>query len=184
MNIAQHNTIVLDFIQRAQRRSIVPHHISAAVGEFLAIIVMGLRAQHILEIGTLWGYSTWWLAQGIANQPDARIITIEKERKHHTLAEQFFAAAGLGKVELKLGEAQVLISSYDDGEFDFIFLDADRRDYNALSPQLTRLLRAGGLLVIDNMTTDMMTYQGPMLASQVEMVFLSGNFNLLLALKR
>lgn len=184
MNIAQHNTIVLDYIQRAQRRSIVPHHISAEVGEFLAMLVMGLQAQRLLEIGTLWGYSTWWLAQGIANQPAAQIVTIEKERKHHTLAEQFFAATGLANVQLKLGDAQLLLAQFGDGEFDFIFLDADRRDYSRLLPKLTRLLRVGGLLVIDNLTADMMTHSGQLLAPQLELVFLAGNLNLQLALKR
>lgn len=184
MNIAQHNTVVLDFIQSARRRNIISHHISAAAGELLAMLVNSLQAKQILEIGTLWGYSTWWLTQGIGHQADARIVTIEKERKHYTLAEQFFAATGLGQVELLLGDARELTSTYSAEEFDFIFLDADRRDYNALLPHLTRLLRSGGLMVIDNMTTDMTADQGQLLEEYMELVFLAGNLNLLLALKR
>lgn len=154
MNIAQHNTVVLDFIQRVQRRGIVPHYISAATGELLAVLARCVQAKRVLEIGTLWGYSAWWLYQGVMHQSDAKIITIEKERKHSTLAQQFFAATQLAQVELRLGDAHSIIPEFAVNAFDFIFLDADRRDYQTLLPQLVRVLRPGGLLVMDNVAID------------------------------
>jgi predicted O-methyltransferase YrrM len=152
MNIAQHNSVVLDFMRRAQHKRIVPHHISPASGLFLATLVRSMRAKCILEIGTLWGYSTWWLYQGLADVIASNIVTIEKELKHRQLAEQFFGATALAHVTLVTGDAIQLLPQYPAAEFDVIFLDADRRDYAVLLPQLVRVLRPGGLFIIDNVS--------------------------------
>jgi len=193
MNIAQHNTVVLDFIQRVQRRGIVPHYISTVTGELLAVLARCVQAKQVLEVGTLWGYSTWWLYQGVAHEPDAKIITIEKERKHSTLAQQFFAATQLAQVELRLGDAHSIIPEFAVNAFDFIFLDADRRDYQTLLPQLARVLRPGGLLAIDNIAIDSNHANADVMTefllcleqeSTLERVSVGGTTNLMLGLKQ
>ncbi|EKD76036.1 MAG: O-methyltransferase [uncultured bacterium] len=198
MDIAQHNTIVLDFVQRAQRSNIVPHQISAETGTLLATLERCLQAKCVLEIGTLWGYSTWWLYQGLAQQAAAQIITIEKELKHSALAQQFLTATGLSDatkpttVELRSGDATKIIPEFTATTFDFIFLDADRRDYVALLPQLLRVLQPGGLLVVDNVTISTDHANAASLKEFLAQIFqqsnlysvqLGGSANLMLCLK-
>ncbi|KAA8946844.1 O-methyltransferase, partial [Mycobacterium sp.] len=78
--------------------------VSAAQGKFLCVLATAVRAHHILEIGTLGGYSTIWLARGAA--PDGRVVTLEAEPAHAEVARANLDRAGLGeRVEVVVGAA-------------------------------------------------------------------------------
>lgn len=168
VNVAEHNTIVQDYVQRAKTLPIPPHHISSELGQLLQLLVRSINGKNILEIGTMWGYSTWWLNQGIAEgaeghleNAEKKIVTIEKQLKHYNLAKEFFLEAWMSKVELRYGDALDEVPQFADASFDFIFVDADRAEYPNFFPELVRLLKPGGLVVVDNMTVlpDQINYQ-------------------------
>lgn len=141
--------VVTDFEERARAMPIPPHHITPELGKFLQVMVSTIQARRVLEIGTMWGYSAWWLAQGLP--AGGSIITLDKDLKHHTLAREFFTAAGLDdRITAKLVNALDELQLYTPGSFDLIFLDADKREYPALFQLCVPLLRSGGLFLVDN----------------------------------
>lgn len=102
--------------------------VSAALGKFLHLLARIHHAGRILEIGTLGGYSTIWLARALP--PDGKLITIELNPAHAKLAHANLESAGVSdRVDLRLGAAlDILPQLESDGEpaFDFIFIDADK----------------------------------------------------------
>jgi len=159
---------VQDFVQRAKLLPIPPHHVSPELGQLLQLLVRSIHAQRILEIGTMWGYSTWWLNQGVTEgteglheNAEKGIVTIEKQLKHYNLAKEFFATTRMSQVDLRLGDALEEMPKLATGSIDFIFVDADRAEYPNFFPELKRLLKPGGLIVVDNMIVepDQINYQ-------------------------
>jgi predicted O-methyltransferase YrrM len=106
----------------------------------------------ILEIGTLGGYSTIWLARALP--PGGRLITLEADPKHAEVARANIARAGLSdRVELRLGRALdtlPVLASEGHGPFDLIFIDADKPAYAEYFTWAVRLSRPGTLIVADN----------------------------------
>src|SRR5271170_6264426 len=100
-------------------------------GKWLMILAQAIGARSILEIGSLGGYSTIWLARALPT--DGRLITLEADAKHAEVAQANIAHAGLdGIVELRLGKAlETLPELAVEGHapFDFIFIDADKGNY-------------------------------------------------------
>jgi predicted O-methyltransferase YrrM len=126
--------------------------VSPNQGKLLHLLVRAQGACSILEIGTLGGYSTIWLARALPE--GGRLITLESDPKHAEIARSNLSRAGLdGIVELRLGlalETLPQIAAEGIGPFDFVFIDADKvntPEYFAWSLKLTRL---GGLIVVDN----------------------------------
>jgi predicted O-methyltransferase YrrM len=121
-------------------------------GKFLHLLARAVGARTILEIGTLGGYSTIWLARALP--PGGRLITLEAEPKHAEIARANIARAGLaGTVELRLGRAidtlpQLVTEGR--GPFDFIFIDADKPDYPDYLAWALKLSRRGSLIIADN----------------------------------
>jgi predicted O-methyltransferase YrrM len=109
-------------------------------------------AKRILEIGTLGGYSTIWLARALPE--DGRLVTLELEEKHAAVARQNLERAGLAsRVELRLGPAAKSLEALDrEGveAFDFIFIDADKPSNPVYLEWALKLARAGTILVVDN----------------------------------
>ena len=103
-------------------------NVSSSQGKFLHILARLVSARSILEIGTLGGYSTIWLARGL--NPGGRLITLEADSKHAELARANIARAGLGEVvDVRLGpalEALPRIAAENRGPFDLVFIDADK----------------------------------------------------------
>jgi predicted O-methyltransferase YrrM len=127
-------------------------NVTAAQGKLLYLLARLIRAERILELGTLGGYSTIWLARGL--QPGGRLITLEYEPKHAAVAEQNIARAGLAEVvDIRVGraiDALPQLQAENRGPFDLVFIDADKPstpDYFEWSLKLTRL---GGLIIVDN----------------------------------
>jgi predicted O-methyltransferase YrrM len=121
-------------------------------GKFLMLTAMSLRAQRILEIGTLGGYSTIWLARGLAD--GGRLITLEINPRHAEVARQNIAQAGLaGMVEIRVGtalESLAQLAASEPVPFDLIFIDADKENNAAYFEWALRLSRPGSLIIVDN----------------------------------
>ncbi len=118
----------------------------------LHLLARALGVRKILEIGTLGGYSTIWLARALP--PGGSLITLEAEAKHTEVARANIARAGLaGAVELRLGRAQETLPQLlaeGRGPFDLIFIDADKPGYSAYLGWSLRLARPGTLIIADN----------------------------------
>lgn len=128
-------------------------NITRDTGEFLAVLVRATLARQVLEIGTSNGYSTLWLA-GAARAIGGTVTTIEQSEYKIGLAAANFARSGLGSFISQLhDDAGRVLARAADGAFDMIFLDSERPEYPGWWPDLKRVLRAGGLLVVDNATS-------------------------------
>jgi predicted O-methyltransferase YrrM len=122
--------------------------VSPLQGRLLEVLARAVGARTVLEIGTLGGYSTLWLARAVA--PDGRIVTLEVSAHHAAVAERNLAAAGFGPVaEILVGPALETLPTLE-GPFDFIFIDADKANYGAYLAAALRLSRPGTLIVADN----------------------------------
>jgi len=127
-------------------------HVSPLQGRLLQLLAALRGALRVLEIGTLGGVSTLWLARALG--PEGRIVTLELDPKHAAVARATFERAGrAGQIELRLGAAKDALEAMvaaGDAAFDFIFIDADKAsipDYFQLAMQLSR---PGTAIVTDN----------------------------------
>jgi predicted O-methyltransferase YrrM len=128
-------------------------NITRDTGEFLAVLVQATGARRVLEIGTSNGYSTLWLAQA-AVRIGGRVTTVELADYKVELAAENFARAGLASVITQLhAEAGAVLAGMEAGSVDLLFLDSERSEYPGWWPDIRRVLRAGGLLVVDNATS-------------------------------
>ena len=128
-------------------------NITRDTGEFLAVLVRAMLARRILEIGTSNGYSTLWLA-GAARAIGGSVISVELSDYKVGLARATFARSGLaGFILLVQDDAGRVLRRSADGAFDLVFLDSERPEYPGWWPDLARVLRPGGLLVVDNATS-------------------------------
>ncbi len=147
----------LEAAREASRAAGLPDiAVSPSQGKFLYLLARIRGARNILEIGTLGGYSTIWLARAVPS--GGRVITLEAEAKHCEVARANIARAGLAPVvDLRLGNAlEVLPEIAAEGQeaFDFVFLDADKENNGPYFEWSLRLSRPGSVIVIDNVIRD------------------------------
>jgi predicted O-methyltransferase YrrM len=130
--------------------------VSPTQGKLLALLAATLRAKSILEIGTLGGYSTIWLARGLA--AGGKIVTLEKEPRHADVARANIARAGFADVvELRVGSALDTLpklSGEDREPFDLVFIDADKQNIPAYFDWAVTLAHAGSMIIVDNVVRD------------------------------
>jgi predicted O-methyltransferase YrrM len=121
-------------------------------GKLLQLLAQLQGARAILEIGTLGGYSTIWLARALP--PGGRLVTLEINPKHAEVARANIARAGLaGVVDVRLGQAQATLSQLvaeSSGPFDLIFIDADKPGYPDYFTWALKLSQPGSLIIADN----------------------------------
>lgn len=145
-----------DVLQAALRDSEaagLPHiSVTASQGKFLQLLAEIQGARNILEIGTLAGYSTIWLARALPE--DGRLISLEYSAKHAEVATRNIARAGLERiVEVRVGPALESLPKLADenpAPFDLVFIDADKANNRHYVEWALRLCRAGSLIVVDN----------------------------------
>jgi predicted O-methyltransferase YrrM len=123
--------------------------IGPLVGELLSVLVQITRAASILELGTATGYSTIFLAQG-CKAIQGRVVTLESNPDMAARASVNIHHAGLDdRIEIRVGDALAEITKMQ-ASFDLIFMDIEKEYYIRALPDCHRLLKAGGLLVADN----------------------------------
>jgi predicted O-methyltransferase YrrM len=126
-------------------------NVSPVQGKLLHLLVRAIGARNVLEIGTLGGYSTIWLARAL---PDGgRVISLEADPEHADVARANIARAGLDdRVEVRLGMALDLLPGLAENAepFDFVFIDADKPNNAAYFDWALRLSRVGSIIVVDN----------------------------------
>lgn len=128
-------------------------NITRDTGEFLAVLVRATAARRVLEIGTSNGYSTLWLAFA-AQAIDGHVTTVELAEFKRELAAKNFARAAMASLITQVpGEAGEYLHGCADESVDLLFLDSERAQYADWWPQIRRVLRRGGLLVVDNATS-------------------------------
>jgi predicted O-methyltransferase YrrM len=123
--------------------------VSVQQGKFLSLLAGAIQARRILEIGTLGGFSTIWLARGAG--PDGRVVTLEYEPKHAEVARANIDRAGVGdRVEVVVGAALETLPSVTGGPFDLVFIDADKKNNAGYLDWAIRLTHPGSVIVVDN----------------------------------
>lgn len=127
--------------------------ISPEQGQFMALLLKLIGARRCLEIGTFTGYSA--LVCALALPADGRLVALDISEEWTAIARRYWAEAGVAeRIELRLGSAgqtlRQLAADGMKGSFDFIFIDADKAGYDDYVEQGHELLRAGGLMVLDN----------------------------------
>ncbi|WP_396668029.1 O-methyltransferase [Microbacterium sp. R86528] len=142
---------VLDAAVREQHAAGMPAiEVAPVNGKFLNLLARISGARRVLEIGTLAGYSTIWLARAIPD--DGHVITIEAEPANARVARTNLDRAGVGaKVDIRVGRAaDVLPTLEGDSPFDLVFIDADKESNTVYLDWAARLGRAGTVVVVDN----------------------------------
>jgi len=153
VNLLVPNDPVLSAVLEASADAGLPaQHIAPNQGQFLMLLAMSIGAKSVLEIGTLGGYSTIWLARGLPD--DGRVMTLEINPLHAEIARENLRRAGVAdKVEVRAGEALHSLAQLSDegyAPFDMFFIDADKRNNTAYFEWALQLSRVGSLIVIDN----------------------------------
>ena len=122
-------------------------------GQFMALLVELIGARRVLEIGCFTGYSA--LAMALALPPDGRLITLDTNPEPVEIGRRAWAAAGVAdrievRIELALDSLNALLAEGLAGTFDLAFIDADKKSYDAYYERALRLVRGGGLILLDN----------------------------------
>lgn len=137
-------------LEASRAAGLPPINVAPNQGKLLQLLARSVGARSILEIGTLGGYSTIWLARALA--PGGRLVSLEVEARHAEVARANLAAAGLAEVvEVRLGPALANLPGLEaEGPFDFFFIDADKPSNPDYFDWAVRLSRPGSLIVVDN----------------------------------
>jgi predicted O-methyltransferase YrrM len=143
----------LDAALKANRDAGLPDiGVAPNQGALLNILARSVGAQRILEIGTLGGYSTIWMARALP--ADGKLVTLEVDPEHAEVAQANVANAGLaGRIDIRVGRAIDLlprIAAEKGAPFDFVFIDADKANNTAYFEWALKLARPGSLIVVDN----------------------------------
>ena len=136
------------------RQGLPPIDVSATQGKMLFLLAQIAGATRILEIGTLGGYSTIWLARALPD--DGRLVTLELDPHHAAVARTNLERAGVsGKVDIRVGPAvESLAAMNDEAPFDFVFIDADKQSNAQYVREAIRLGRSGTTIVVDNVVRE------------------------------
>jgi len=142
--------------KEGEKAGLPPIAVSPNEGKLLLLMAKIVGARKILEVGTLAGYSTIWLARGLS--AGGRLITLEYEKKHADVARKNIERAGLaGIVDIRVGDATKTMPELlkeGAGPFDLIFLDANKDGYPAYFGWALQLSRKGTVIIADNVVRD------------------------------
>lgn len=139
-----------DALRAIEEAGMPPIQVSATDGRILEVLLRMVGARRVVEIGTLAGYSTQWIARALP--ATGRLWTIEVDPKHAAVARGVLDRAGLAdQVRVLEGPADGVLPTLEaEGPFDAVFVDADKAGYERYARWATRHLRPGGLLIGDN----------------------------------
>jgi predicted O-methyltransferase YrrM len=146
-----HDPALAEALAVAADAGLPPIAVSPPQGQLLYLLARAIAARAILELGTLGGYSTIWLARAL---PDGgRLVTLELEPRHAEVARANLARAGVAeRVEVRVGPALDSLAAMDpsEGRFDLVFIDADKPSIPAYFDHALRLAHPGTVIVTDN----------------------------------
>ena len=149
------NVVLEDDVLRAATAAataagLPPISVTPGEGKLLHLLARLMGARTVLEIGTLAGYSTIWLARAVGAR--GRVVTLEADPAHAAVARENLGRAGLGRtVDVRVGKALETLPGVESiGPFDLIFIDADKENNPQYFQWALRLSRPGSLIVIDN----------------------------------
>ncbi len=139
-------------LQANSAAGLPPIDVSPTQGKFLHLIARSIRARRVLEIGTLGGYSTIWLARAVGE--DGQVLSLEFEPRHAEVARENLDRAGVGKrVEIRVGAALdslPVLEQENPAPFDLVFIDADKVNNSHYVRWALRLTRPGSVIIVDN----------------------------------
>lgn len=150
--LAPEDEALTNTLQSLDKEGLPQHSVSANQGKFLQVMMIACNAKKVLELGTLGGYSTIWMARALP--ADGKITTIEVDKHHAEVAQRNIDNAGLShKVDLRVGRAldilpQIIAENKE--PFDMIFIDADKPPYTEYFEYALQLSRPGTLIICDN----------------------------------
>ncbi|HEY2706599.1 MAG TPA: O-methyltransferase [Caulobacteraceae bacterium] len=149
---APEDDVLLAALGDARAAGLPEIQVSPAQAKFLYLMARLVGARRILELGTLGGYSTIWLARSLP--PGGRLTTFEVDPKHAAVATRNIARAGLADVvDVIVGPATETLPRFidaDEAAIDLVFLDADKVNYGAYFAQFMRRVHGGSLILADN----------------------------------
>lgn len=127
--------------------------ISPEQGQFMALLVKLIGAKRTLEVGVFTGYSAAWVA--LALPPDGQVIACDVNEEWTAIARRYWEQARIeDKIDLRLAPAmetlEKLVQTRQENSFDFVFIDADKPNYDAYYEYCLKLVRPGGLIALDN----------------------------------
>ena len=139
-------------IEASNEAGLPPISITSNLGKFLELLVRFQGAHRVLEIGTLGGYSTAWLAKGLP--PGGKIITLEINPEHAAVARKNLSQFEFsGLIDIQVGDALDSLRTLDkdqEGPFDLIFIDANKSQYSEYLDWSIKLSRPGTAIIADN----------------------------------
>ncbi|MGD9542688.1 MAG: O-methyltransferase [Methylocystis sp.] len=148
---AQETTLVAN-----AREKLPPIDVSPPQGKLLQLLACAIGAKRILEIGTLGGYSTIWLARAVGE--GGKVVTFEVDPRHAAVARDNIAREGLSaRVDLRVGAALDMLPQLESEQgprFDFAFIDADKPNNAAYFAYALKLSRPGALIIVDNVVRE------------------------------
>ncbi len=147
---AQEDDVLRQIREQSAEQGLPQIAVSPEEGAFLGLLVRLCRARRVLEIGTLAGYSTIWMARALP--ADGYLVTIEKSSTHAQIARRNFALAGLeGKIRLLVGEASLMLKKAAAlAPYDLVFMDADKEGYPQYYEWALQHLPSGGVVAAHN----------------------------------
>lgn len=146
--LAPEDDVLKDTIRSIEAAGIPQMSVSPNQGKMLQVLARTANAKRILELGTLGGYSTIWMARALPE--DGQLISLEYDPAYAAVAQQNIRAAGMDKiVEIKIGKALDTLPTLE-GPFDLIFIDADKPPYTEYFEWALKLSRKGTIIVADN----------------------------------
>ncbi len=123
--------------------------VSAAQGTFLEILLRTAKARRVIEVGTLAGYAAIRMARAIP--PDGHVDTIELDPERAAFAEAWIAKSDVAnRVTVHRGDARDVLRGFDASSADAMFIDADKDGYDQYLTEALRIVRVGGLVLVDN----------------------------------
>jgi len=145
--------ILVELRREMEERGLPMIQVPARTGRLLEVLVRAVGARRVLEIGTLGGYSALWIARGLP--PDGRIVSLEKDPDHARLARAWVERAEEDeRIEVLQGDARALLAEVGTGEYDLVFIDADKESYLPYLQEALRILEPGGIVIADNALWD------------------------------
>jgi predicted O-methyltransferase YrrM len=155
-NLLPDDPVLASALESSNAAGLPPIAVAPNQGKLLQLLAEMIGARSILEIGTLGGYSTIWMARALPS--DGRVTTLEVDPRHAEVARGNFARAGLAKmIEIRIGSALATLPQLvreQRGPFDLVFIDADKENIPAYFDWAIKLSRPGSLIIVDNVVRD------------------------------